>query len=154
MATTYTVSKASPSDAHAIASIFAHSWTSPFTRLQFGHVDPSALAHAMAPGIVSQMQNPLVDFRVIRDLSDSEEVIAAAQWKLPEEDAIGEEDEETLEEKEERRQFEDDAYRNKLPDDSNKDLIMEFTVGLRGLRERTLGGRRHYRMFEFPLYSP
>jgi ribosomal protein S18 acetylase RimI-like enzyme len=52
--------------------------------------------------------------------------------------------EETLEETEERQRVEDELYRKRLPEKSNKDLIMEFTVGLRKLRKSALGGAEPY----------
>lgn len=44
---------------------------------------------------------------------------------------------------EERQEMEDEAYRKRLPENSNKDLIMEFTVQLRKMRNKCLG-HKHY----------
>ena len=134
-------SEAKSADSVAIASLFALSWTSPFTRLQFGHVDPLTLTAAMAPRIVQQMKMPNVAFVVIRD-PGTQEIVSVAQWTLPgdESDAM----EETQEEQDERQMFDDELYRINLPNNSNKDLIMEFTIGLRVLKRRVLQGQKHY----------
>ncbi|KAF2179219.1 hypothetical protein K469DRAFT_596872 [Zopfia rhizophila CBS 207.26] len=138
----YDFSDAGPSDAQAIASLFSLSWTSPFTHLQFGNIDPPSLATAMAPRIVEQMSKSHTKFVVIRH-PETQDVISVAQWTVP---MGGEEKkrEETEAEKEERQKFEDEVYRKKLPETSNKDLIMEFTVGLRRLRNQALGERKHF----------
>ncbi|KAF2130400.1 acyl-CoA N-acyltransferase [Dothidotthia symphoricarpi CBS 119687] len=136
------LSKAKPSDSAAIASLFALSWTSPFTRLQFGNVDAQALSTTMAPFIEQQIKQQNRQFVVIRQPA-TDEVVAVAQWTLPVAKALSE-DEETPEENNERQQFEDEAYRKKLPDSSNKDLILEFTVGLRELKQQVLQGRQHF----------
>lgn len=148
MSVSYEISEALPSDSHAIASLFALSWTSPFTQLQFGHVEPATLAEAMAPRIEQHMTKPNIKFIVARHPT-TQEVASVAQWSIPL--ANEEENEnarkETEAEKEEREKFEDEAYRNKLPENSNKDLIMEFTVGLRKLRNQTLGDKKPFRKF-------
>lgn len=147
MASPYSLSEAYLSDASAIANLFALSWTSPFTQLQFGHVEPAALAAAMAPQIAEHMQKPNIAFIVARH-SDTQEVVSVAQWSAPVDGDDGEQEkeDETAEDKEERQHLADETYRNKLPKNSNKDLIMEFTIGLRKLRERTLGNKKRYRM--------
>lgn len=145
MASEYTLCEASPADAKAIASLFSLSWTSPFTRLQFSDVDPPTLAADMAPRIEQHMVKPNIRFIVMRD-HETQEVIAVAQWSFPSEEDP-EQRKETAEEKAERDKFNDEVYRNKLPEKSNKDLIMEFTVGLRTLRKGVLKGRKHYRTY-------
>ena len=50
---------------------------------------------------------------------------------------------------EERQEMEDEAYRKRLPENSNKDLIMEFTVQLRKMRNKCLG-HKHYCTKEWP----
>jgi ribosomal protein S18 acetylase RimI-like enzyme len=142
MALNYTVSEARASDAGAIASLLAQSWTSPFSQLQFRLIDPQALAAAMTPRIAQQIANTDMLFIVARK-SDTEEVASVAQWTVPTE-ASQMIIEGTPEEIEERQKFEDEVYYNSLPDSSNKGLIMEFTIGLRNLRERVLQGRRHF----------
>ncbi|KAF2799267.1 acyl-CoA N-acyltransferase [Melanomma pulvis-pyrius CBS 109.77] len=144
MSSDYVLSKALLSDAEAIASLFALSWTSPFTQLQFGNVDPSSLAASMAPRIKQHMEKPGINFIVARH-PQTQKVVAVAQWNLP----MNNDEEkgkrvETAAEKEERQQFEDEAYRKRLPETSNKDLILEFTAGLRSLKEELLQGRYHY----------
>lgn len=137
----WSLSKAKAEDAGTIASLFAQSWTTPFTRLQFGHVDPVALVAAMIPRITQQIELTNVAIMGIRD-PHTEEVVSIAQWTLPDNDtnAVGE----TQEEAEERQMFEDEVYRSTLPENSNKDLIMEFTIGLRSLKRQVLGGQKHY----------
>lgn len=142
MASRYVLSEAIPSDAYAIAALFALSWTSPFTQLQFGNVGTKSLSAAMAPQIADHMQNPNISFVVVRNL-EAQQVVSVAQWTVSRIDD-DKETEESDEEKEERQHVEDELYRKKLPEHSNKDLVMEFTVGLRELRERALGGRQTY----------
>mgnify|MGYP001940447389 CR=1 FL=1 len=142
MAPTYIFSKALPSDSGAIAAILAMSWVSPFSRLQFGCVDPSALAAAMMPRITQQITDASMLFHVARR-SDTQEIVSVAQWTEP----SGAPDaamEESAKEREERQKFEDEVYYNSLPEDCNRRLVMEFTTGLRTLRERVLCGRRHF----------
>jgi ribosomal protein S18 acetylase RimI-like enzyme len=138
----FDISEAQPADAVAIASLFAHSWTSPFTRLQFGQVDPVQLATSMVPRIAEQMVKMNSKFIVARHV-ERQEIAAVAHWTMPDDtdvDAVVEEaDQDTVE----RQQFEDEVFRRSLPDRSNKALVMEFTIGLRQLREQTLQGRRH-----------
>jgi len=134
-------SQARVEDSSAIASLFALSWASPFARLQFGHVDPFALTAAMTPRIAQQIAQPNAEFIVLRD-ANTQEVVSVAQWSLPLKEP--EATEETQEEHDERQMFEDELYRSSLPENSNKDLIMEFTIGLRSLKHRALQGRKHY----------
>ena len=153
MASEYELGLARPADAPGVAALFSTSWTSPFTRLQFGRVPSATLAQSMAPRIVQRMEKPHAAFVVARERAGGQ-VVAVAQWKLPsDEDAggQGQGEGESEGEREERRRFEDEAYRNGLPEASNKDLIMDFSTGLRELRERVLERRRHYR--EFVLFS-
>jgi len=140
---TYALSDATREDAQAIANLFALSWTSPFTQLQFGHVDPPTLAKSMAPAIERHMAKPHSRFIVMRH-GETGEVAAVAQWAMPAPGSTEEHPPETAEQKAERQRFEDEGYRNRLPESSNKDLIMEFTVGLRELREEVLRGRKHF----------
>ncbi|KAF2709220.1 acyl-CoA N-acyltransferase, partial [Pleomassaria siparia CBS 279.74] len=140
MSSEYAISKASPEDASAIASLFAMSWTSPFTQLQFGDIEPATLAASMAPRIVAHMGNPDITFTVARS-SETKEVVAVAQWTLPsnsDDERSG--NPETDEEKEERQEFEDEAYRRNLPKASNKELIMFCLRRMREVREETLRG--------------
>jgi ribosomal protein S18 acetylase RimI-like enzyme len=142
MTLNYTFSEARASDAGAIASLFAQSWTSPFSQLQFGQVEPHTLAVAMTPRIVEQIANTDMLFIVARK-SGTEEVVSVAQWTIP--TAVSRTVVQVaLEEFEERQIFEDEVYYNSLPDSSNRNLIMEFTIGLRNLREQSLYGRRHF----------
>jgi hypothetical protein len=123
--------------------LFALSWTSPFSQLQFGHVDPPALAATMAPRIADHMKKPNIVFMVARH-PETGQVVSVAEWNIPVAGSDKEQKDETVEEKKERQRQEDETYRSRLPENSNKDLIMEFTVGLRTLREQTLGRRQHY----------
>ncbi|KAF1832076.1 hypothetical protein BDW02DRAFT_22400 [Decorospora gaudefroyi] len=136
------ISKARASDSHAIASLFALSWTSPFVRLQFGHMDPHALAVAMTPRIAQQMTEPNVLFMVARELH-TELVVSVTQWRVP---AAASQTifEESPGESEERQVFEDEAFYNSLPENSNRKIIMEFTIGLKSLKEGVLQGRSHF----------
>jgi hypothetical protein len=145
MTTEYPISGAREADALVIASLFALSWTSPFTRLQFGNIDPPSLAAAMAPRVAEQMKKENCRFLVARH-PETYELAAVAHWTISHDDDDAT-TEETPEEIEERQLFDDEAFRNKLPESSNRALIMEFTVGLRGLRERTLAGKKHFSMY-------
>lgn len=145
----YTLCEATPADAYAIAHIFALSWKSPFAQLQFGNPDPADLAAAMVPRIKEQILiKSHTRFVVIRDTAG--EVVAVAQWTIP----VSDDEErmhETEEDRAEREHFEDEAYRKALPETSNKDLVMEFTVGLRWLRARVLQGNKHFGMLSSPI---
>jgi ribosomal protein S18 acetylase RimI-like enzyme len=139
MSHNWPISPAVEADATEIASLFAQSWSSPFSRLQFGPVDPLTLSTAMAPRIGQLINSPNVSFMVIRDAS-TQKVVAVAT--LPTEQQPVEE--ETLDEQAEQQAFEDEIFRKSLPEHSNKDLIMHFTIGLRTLRNQLLQGWRHY----------
>lgn len=141
MSDIWSISKARHADCEAIASLFAMSWTSPFSRLQFGDSDPQALSAALAPRIALQLQRRDVSFYVIRSIVTSQ-VLAVAQWTLPADERWPEQ--ETQEEQDERQAMEDEAYRKNLPENSNKDLIMDFTIGVRSLRDRIAQGQRYY----------
>ncbi|KAF2471897.1 acyl-CoA N-acyltransferase [Lindgomyces ingoldianus] len=146
MGVKYPLGEATSSDAHAIATLFALSWTSPFTQLQFGKINPPSLAKAMAPRIVDQIRKPHCLFIVARH-PETDEVVSVAQWSAPISSKNGEGNKKEMAgEKEERQRLEDEGYRQRLPENSNKDLIMEFTVSLRKLRNEVLGEREHYRL--------
>jgi ribosomal protein S18 acetylase RimI-like enzyme len=138
MVLNWTISGALASDADAIASLFVLSWTSTFSQLQFGHVEPQTLAAAMAPRIAQQIIESNMLFNVART-TDTAEVLAIAQWTVPTHVP-----QEPPDDKEERLQFEDEIFYGSLPENGSKGLIMEFTVGLRSLREQVLQGRSHF----------
>lgn len=133
---------ATATDSTVIAFLFAQSWTSPFSQLQFGRIDPSTLATAMASQIEQQIKNPSSRFLVARH-SETRQIAAVAQWAVHLED-IGAGMLETQQEIDERQRFDDELLRSKLPESSNHALIMEFTVGMRELRQQILQGRKHY----------
>ncbi|KAF2493301.1 acyl-CoA N-acyltransferase [Lophium mytilinum] len=136
--------EAVPADSEAIALLFALSWTSPFTRLQFGNVDTDELARDMAPRIADHIKKPGMKFIVTKD-QGSGEIASVAQWSVPLDDRPDEpEVKEAAEDETERQELEDEAYRKKLPENSNKDLIMEFTLGTRKLRKDALGEQKCY----------
>ena len=148
MTPTHIFSNALPSDAGAIAAILALSWTSPFSQLQFGCMDPHALAAAIAPRIAQQMADASMLFHVARR-REAQDVVSVAQWTVPSDapDTAmeeGEEEQESAGQRDERQKFEDEVYYNSLPEDCNKPLVMEFTLGLRSLRDRVLCGRKHF----------
>lgn len=161
----YVLTPADPQDAPAIAALFAQSWTSPFAQLQFGtHIS----ADALTPGIKKQIRNPQMRFDVMRaqgvgDDCEDQEIVAVAQWTIPyDEDADANVDQggtvgEDEEARRERDEFEDEAFRRSLPDEYNKDLILEFTTELRDLRRQVIKGRKHYRtsitQLNFPIFS-
>ncbi|KAF2204523.1 acyl-CoA N-acyltransferase [Delitschia confertaspora ATCC 74209] len=140
----YLLSEAAETDACDIATLFSLSWTSPFTRLQFGNIDPDVLAESMTPRIKEQIEKHGTRYIVVRD--DKEKVISCAQWTIPiDEEGIPEEDvKETVQDQEERQQMEDEVFRKNLPENSNKDLIVDFMTGVRELRKRAVAGRKHY----------
>lgn len=146
MAARFDIAEAKPADAAAIASLFALSWVSPFSRLQFGQADPAQLAASMVPRITEQMVKMNAKFIVAID-QETREIAAVAQWTVPIDGvpAAGEASE-TQENSDERQQFEDEVYRRSLPENSNKALVMEFTIGLRQLREQIIRGRNHYHL--------
>jgi ribosomal protein S18 acetylase RimI-like enzyme len=137
MATEFEIAEARPADAETIASLFALSWNSPFTRLQWGQIEP----FAMTPRIAARMAKEGSKFLVARSRGTGE-IVAVAQWSMPAN--VENENVELEEDRKERQQFEDEVYMRNLPENSNKDLIMTFTLGLRQLREETLQGRRHF----------
>lgn len=143
MAPEFSISDACPAEAGAIAYLFTLSWTSPFSRLQFGQTDPAQLAASMAPRIAEQITKTTSRYIVARS-QGSEEVAAVAQWTVPVETDLDTLNEESEEDSDERRQFEDEAYRSSLPESSNKDLVMAFTLGLRQMRGKILQGRKHF----------
>lgn len=143
MVTKFEISEANPADSEAIASLFALSWVSPFSRLQFGQINPAQLVTSMVPRIAEQMGKANSKFIVARDQS-TQEIAAVAQWAVPAEVDGNITYEETTEDSAERQQFEDEAYRRSLPESSNKDLVMAFSLGLRQLREDTLRRRQHF----------
>lgn len=143
MDTQFEVSTATLADAEAFASLFVLSWVSPFTRLQFGHIDPAVLAASMAPRITEQIVKVNSKFVIARDVGTGK-VAAVAQWTMPRDAETIVLKHESEEDREERQLFEDEAYMRSLPQTSNKNLIMAFTLGLRQLREETLQGRTHF----------
>jgi len=130
--------KATLSDAAAIASLFSLSWTSPFSKLTSSNVEPTVLAESMVPRIAERMGKGSIIFIVAQD-PETQDVVSVAQWKLPSanQDEKGQK-EETAEEKEERQQFEDENHRRRLPETSNRELILDFMAGVRALQERLL----------------
>lgn len=62
-----------------------------------------------------------------------------SQWANDAEDTAKTE---TAEDAEEPQEMEDEAYRKRLPENSNKDLIMEFTVQLRKMGNKCLGDHK------------
>lgn len=136
MASQYSLGPAKPSDAEQIASLFALSWTSPFTKLQFGEVDIDDLTKNMAPRIKESMMKPQSAYVVLRDTNSR--VTSVAQWSLPPED-------DSPEQTAEEEKAEDEAYRAKLPQGFNVPLIMDFKVQLRDLRKKVIKGRKHFR---------
>jgi ribosomal protein S18 acetylase RimI-like enzyme len=135
--------EAEAADAEGIASLFAQSWRSPFSRLQFAMADSDldTLSAALAPRIAQQMRLTAVSFVVVRNPA-TKEVVAVAQWTLPAEDPGL--TQESPDDQDERQALEDEVFRKNLPANSNKELIMDFTTGLRDLRNRILQGQRHY----------
>ncbi|KAF2116400.1 acyl-CoA N-acyltransferase [Lophiotrema nucula] len=148
MATDPSLSAATEKDAAAIAALFVQSWASSrlisFTQLQYGTLDHISLATEMNSRLEKLMKTENVRFVTIRDPSTNE-VVAVAQWTLPSQDT-NESEQETQEEKDERQRFEDEIRRNGLPESSNKDLIMDFSTGLRELCERVVEGRKYFRL--------
>ncbi|KAH6865665.1 acyl-CoA N-acyltransferase [Alternaria rosae] len=142
MPPSYTISNALPSDASAISSLFALSWQSPFSRLQFGNVEPHDLDKAMTPKIAQQIEEGRMVFIVARE-EGSGDVVSVAQWSVPPSLSIEEKVQEK-EEREEREAFDEEVYLNSLPPTCNHALIFEFTTRLRVLRERTLQGAPHF----------
>ena len=143
MAAQFEIAEARPSDAQAISSLFAVSWVSPFTQLQFGKIDPSRMATSILPRIAELLVKADSKFVIARHL-ETGEVVAVAQWTTPQGTETHKKNGELEEDRIERQQFEDEAYKRKLPEGSNKELIMAFTLGLRHLREEILQRREHF----------
>jgi ribosomal protein S18 acetylase RimI-like enzyme len=141
----WTTTEAQTSDAGAIVSIFALSWTSPFARLQYGHIDSSTFAEAMTRRTADQILQPNMRFIIVRS-PETHEVISVAHWSLPVDETMETVNKESQEESEERQMFEDELYKKSLPEGSNIDLVMEFTIGLRNLRKEVLQGRPHFHL--------
>jgi len=147
----YAISNALPSDASAISSLFALSWQSPFSRLQFRNVEPRDLAKAMTPRIAQQIAEKRMLFMVARE-EESEDIVSVAQWSVPPSIPVGHgeesreetETESEREEREERETFDEEIYLNSLPASCNTALILELTTRLRVLRERILQGAPHF----------
>jgi hypothetical protein len=110
----------------------------------------------MAPRITSQISDPgsRREYVVARHI-ETQELVSVAQWSTPSKDSEAENQglNETAEEKEDREHFEDEMYRSQLPSSSNKNLIMDFRRGVRDMRARVLGDRRHYGKPPLPVYS-
>ncbi|PVI04154.1 acyl-CoA N-acyltransferase [Periconia macrospinosa] len=138
----FTLAPAEVSDAHAIATLLSRSWTSQFSRLQFGDVDPPTLAANMAPQIASQIDHSTNTlYTVMR--SEAHGIGAVAQWTVP--SLAGESlENETADEKREREKRKDEQYFNELPDGCNKPLVYEFMISLRKVRDETLQSRPHF----------
>lgn len=141
----FTFSPAQPSDAIAIASLFASSWNTPFTALQFGTLDPQSLATEMTPRIAQQIASKTspITFEVARSLQDNAEVVAVAQWTLH--SAMTEEEDA---DDDERREFEQEVYLNSLPRSCNKPLILQFETEQRDLRDKIMHGQAQYLLLD------
>jgi ribosomal protein S18 acetylase RimI-like enzyme len=137
------LNEAVATDAEGIAALFAQSWRSSFAQLQFRDLDPRTLSAALSPQIAQQMKLAGVSFVVVRK-PDTKEVVAVAQWTLPEKDQGM--TQETPDDEDERQALEDEVFRKSLPANSNKDLIMDFTKGVRDVRNGILQGQRHFRL--------
>jgi ribosomal protein S18 acetylase RimI-like enzyme len=151
MSFTWVISDATATDAAIIASLFANSWTSAFSQLQFGHIDPPTLAAAMTSRIIEQMNTPNSRFLVARH-SETQRIAAVAQWAVhienTEADML-----ETQQERHERQRFDDELLCNKLPESSNRALIMEFAAGIRRLRQHILHGKQHFLLENLATHS-
>ncbi|KAJ4359837.1 uncharacterized protein N0V89_000393 [Didymosphaeria variabile] len=97
---------------------------------------------SMAPRIVESMSSPQNEYVLMR--AEDGTVAAVAQWTVSLQGAKNEKEGETPDEKAERLKLWDQGYRSRLPENSNKDLIIDFTIGLRELRESVLRGREHF----------
>ena len=93
-----------------------------------------------------------IAFIIARD-PETRDVVSVAQWKLPSTNQDEKEQkEETAEEKEERQQFEDENHRRRLPETSNKELILDFMAGVRDLQEKLLpDAEYHYSTYFYPI---
>jgi hypothetical protein len=154
MSNEYPISKALPSDSASIASLFSLSWTTPFLKLTYGNVEPTALAESMAPRIAEHIGGDSIVFVVARD-PETQEVVSVAQWKLPlTGDDVEENNAETAEERAERHHFEDEIRRKRMPESYNIDLIIEFMKGVRTVQEKLLPDvDYHYSMFPQPIFK-
>ncbi|CBY00331.1 hypothetical protein IAQ61_011261 [Plenodomus lingam] len=139
MPSDWAITKAKPTDADTIASLFAQSWNSPFTQLQFGHVDPATLAAAMSPAIARQTKQSQMMIAVARD-GETGAALAVAQCSFAASDAL---DTNACQSQQEMDDIEDFEMRYSLPQESNKDLILEFTRSLRRLKHQVLKGQHH-----------
>lgn len=92
----------------------------------------------MIPRIAEDMKKPYSRFITMRD-QGSREVASVVQWTIP---SNGPEDTaktETAEDAEERQEMGYEAYRKRLLENSNKDLIMEFEVQTEEDEKQALG---------------
>jgi len=140
MSREWPISKATEKDAEGIASLLVESWADPFSRLQLGNAESTDSAAAMAPRIARQMKAPDMEMFIIREPATGE-IVAVTQWHLPKDVPVNNE---TQEERDERQALEDELYMKRLPERSNKELIIEFGAGLRNLREGFIGNEKHY----------
>jgi ribosomal protein S18 acetylase RimI-like enzyme len=142
MSSLWDILDATEADAAIIAELFTQSWTSTFSKLQFGHVDPPILAAAIASRIAEQINTSSSHFLVARH-RDTHRIAAVAQWAIDINDR--EKDmPETQQDSDERQRFDNELLCGRLPESSNRALIMEFTIGMRGLRQHVLQGRKHF----------
>jgi GNAT superfamily N-acetyltransferase len=152
----YTLHPAIPSNAPQISSLFAQSWTSPFTRLQFGTLDTATLATSLAGPIESTISkykstNCRTRYIVMQatkqgatgEEEGESEVVAVAQWSLsrPQGSNPGPGDASRHQEEERERDKEDemdddDAFLLSLPAQANRPLVLEFRRALRALCKR------------------
>ncbi|KAH3919173.1 hypothetical protein HBI56_100780 [Parastagonospora nodorum] len=140
MSRDWPISKATEEDAEGIASLLAGSWADPFSRLQLGNAESTDSATVMTPRIARQLKAPDMEMFIIRDPATGK-IVAVAQWQLPKDEPANKE---TQEERDERQALEDELYMKRLPEHSNKALIIEFGAGLRKLREEYIGDEKHY----------
>lgn len=142
---TFRLFDATEADARAIATLFALSWESPFTRLQFGNMSRNHLAASVTPRIKEQLRTTATKYVVIRD-PVSQGIVSCAQWTVPsseERESILAEDEMEIDE-EDRHQMEDEVFFQSLPQNSNKQLIMDFATRIRILRKETVADKKCY----------
>ena len=119
-------------------------------KLQLGHVDTETLASSMTSRIIDSMSSPEAEYIVMR--SDKGDVAAVAHWTFPLPCHKKEERQETAAEKAKRLRLWDQGYREMLPANSNKDLILAFTASLRELRDRILQGMEHFLLENVATY--
>jgi ribosomal protein S18 acetylase RimI-like enzyme len=96
----------------------------------------------MAPRIAQQIGEPTTRFIVAR-CDDTQQVLSVAQWSTPDTSSTPY-THSSAEETQERQTFEDEILVKSLPETCNKRLVLEFTRGLRNLRERVLDGCVHF----------